>query len=84
MNLPGQKEAAALGYTLHSRSGNGSSAHYNKDGLGLTVWANGEAELSFMHSMLTVTTGKFAWPNTNFPLFERQVQQAQAKLTEAY
>lgn len=81
MNLPGQELAEKLGYTLHSFSGDHATAHYIKNGISLDVWGTRkEAELSFPHGLLLVSTGKFGWPHPNFAQFERQVQQAQFRL----
>lgn len=81
MNLPGQEQAEKMGYALHSFSGDHATAHYIKDGIGLDVWGTQkEAEISFLYGLLLVTTGKFGWPHPNFAQFERQVQQARAKL----
>lgn len=75
----GKEEAAVLGFTLHSFSGDLSSASYVDDnGIFLDIYKTKdgkmEARLSFMHKILTITTGTFSFPHQNFDkVFYKQI-----------
>lgn len=79
MDAPGYKEAVLAGYSLYVRAGI-EKACYDKDGITLTVWNNGRAELSFIWGVLTVTTGIFNWPHPTWRnVFEKRLREAYAK-----
>lgn len=87
MNFVGYKFATENGFTLHSHSGDRTSAWYVDD-TGIFLQVNtterGELqyELSFTHKMLTCKIGEFSIPNSNFPNFYRQMRTAQYKLNQ--
>lgn len=71
--LPFSAEAKARGYTLHSYSGGKESASYIKDGVYLTVWRSGKAELSITDGMILAKLD-FSLPNKNFDAFENRMR----------
>lgn len=71
--LPGRKEAEQLGYTLFCYSGDKSCATYCNGQLGLTVNKNGNASLSAQYMLVELSIKNFSFPNINFNLFEKQI-----------
>ena len=72
-DLPGYKEAEALGYELHAYGRSRTMADYTKGKMNLTIYSSGKAKLLHVHGLITFTTGEISFPNENFHLFEKQM-----------
>ena len=75
IKFPGQDEAKNLGYILYSSAGDKSQATYSKDGIYLTVKDDGTAFLGAQQGMIRVVIERFAFPNANFTIFEKQIRK---------
>ena len=75
VKFPGQDEAKTLGYILYSSAADRSQATYSKDGIYLTIKDDGTAFLGAQQGMIRVVIERFAFPNSNFSIFEKQIRK---------
>ena len=71
--LPSYSDAKVLGYNLWFHSGDKSSATYSNGKLALTVNKDGIATLSAQYKMVELSIKNFRFPNGNFRIFEKQI-----------
>lgn len=76
--LPGYHEARRLGFTLTTHAANRNSATYQKGDKTLAVSRNSEGDVfatlnAYPHGIIHVEIPRFSFPNENFPIFERQM-----------
>ena len=74
IDVPGYEKAASLGYTLFAFGADHRSATYSKGKLILRIWADNRAEVSSVIGLVILSAGEIGWPNENFHIFEKQVQ----------
>lgn len=88
-NLPGYKDALALGYTLVYYSGNFRSATYSHPGRpGVSITTRFADNNAVVASLLAVVRAveirisDFTFPHPNFKLFETQIWEAYRVVTD--
>lgn len=72
-DLPFEKEAEELGYSLWSYTADRAQASYFKPYIHLTLNENGTGELTAFLRAVKLSVGPFSFPNKNFQTFEQQM-----------
>jgi len=75
--LPGYYEALKLGFTLKVHTGDRNAATYQKSDKVLDIVRLGSDVFTTLHAypyrLVHVEIPRFSFPNSNFPIFERQM-----------